>query len=197
MFTKYDQVQRASFSVDIEQIPQIDADSAADGNEDEQTDVFCGHDTAHVETSQQQPLPPLATKRLVSLLVELDVAQQAQCHKEDQGRIEEDKSSLADVRVIEEDQAGGKDAGWQGVARLPHDEEYDRDGQRTQQSRESPVSHVWHIVLDVRVTNVIEQKLPIVANKPADQGEQEFGEGRVDIEEVEPLKVVGCKLRSG
>lgn len=196
VFSKCDQIQCASFSVDIEQIPQIDADSAANGNEDEETNIFRGHDTAHVETSQQQPLPPLATKGLMSLLVELDVAQQAQCHEEDEGRVEEDKSSLTNVRVIEQDEAGRKNAGWQRVARLPHDEEYNGNSQRTQQSRESPISHVWYIVLDVRVPNVVEKKLSVVANKPADQSKQEFGEGRVDIEEVEPLEVVGSELRS-
>lgn len=97
---------------------------------------------------------------------------------------------MTDVRVIEKNQAGSKDTGWERIAGFPHDQEHDRDSQRSQQRRESPVGHVWHVVFDVGITNVIEEELSAIANKPTNPSEQEFSEGRVHIEEVEPLKVV-------
>lgn len=106
------------------------------------------------------------------LLVKLDVAEHAQCHEEDKSGIEEDQSSLSDVRIVEEDEAGSEDAGWKGIARFGHDEEDDWNGQCTQQSRESSEGDIWHPVVNVRVANVVEEEVAIETNKPADEGEQ-------------------------
>lgn len=124
------------------------------------------------------------------LLVKLDVAQYTDSHEEDEGRIEKDQSSLANVGVIEEDEAGREDAGREGVTRLPHDEENSRDGQSSQQRRKRSVGHIRDLVVNVRVTNVVKQELTIEANQPAYKGKEEFREGRVDVEEVDSLQVV-------
>lgn len=41
----------------------------------------------------------------MSLLVEFDVAEYTECHEEDECGIEKDQTSLADMRVIEENEA--------------------------------------------------------------------------------------------
>ena len=63
------------------------------------------------------------------LFIELDVAEHTQCHEEDKSSIEEDQSSLSDVRVVKKDKARSEDAGWERIARLCHDEEDNWDGQ--------------------------------------------------------------------
>jgi len=96
--------------------------------------------------------------------------------------------------VVEEDKAGRGHACWQRVTRLPHDQEDDRDSQRAQSRGQSPVRHVRNFVGDVGISNIFEQKFPLIANKVAHEGEQKLAEGRVHVEEVGPLEVVGRKL---
>lgn len=187
MFAKCDDVQSTSFPVDVQQIPQIDHDSTADRNVNEEADIFCRHDAAHVEACQEKPLPPFTTEGVMPLSVELDIAQYTHSHEEDESRIKEDESSLADMRVIEEDKGCGKDAGREGVFRLPHNEEDDGDRESPQQCRKGSVSHIWHSVLNVRVSNVVKQKVTVKAHQPSNKGKQQFGKGRVDVEEVDPL----------
>ena len=91
------------------------------------------------------------------------------------------------MRVVEQDKRGGDDACWQRVAGLPHDEEDHRDRESSEDGGQGTKGNIWYVVRDIRVSNIVEQEVPIVPNKPAHEGEEEFSEGRVDIEEVGPL----------
>ena len=57
----------------------------------------------------------------MSFFIEADVAVDTEGDEEDESRIEEDQTSLSDMGVIEKDQSGGQDTGWQRVPRFPHD----------------------------------------------------------------------------
>lgn len=96
--------------------------------------------------------------------------------------------------VVEEDEAGSDYAGWQAVSRFPHDQVGDRDGQSTEERWQGSEGQVWHLVRDVGIANVLEVEVPIVTDQPAHEGEQQLAEGRVDVEEVCTLKVVGREL---
>lgn len=92
-------LERQAFLV-IEEIPQIDRDSGANGDERKYTNVLGGYDAGHGDTSKEQPLPPFTPERNVAELVEADVAEKGASHGKYEGRIEENKTGLADVGVI-------------------------------------------------------------------------------------------------
>jgi hypothetical protein len=100
------------------------------------------------------------------------------------------------VGIVEENETGSQNTGRQRVARLPHDHEDDRDGQGAHRGRHCAVCNVGHLVCDVRVANVLKQKLAIVADQPACESEQELAEGGVHVKEVGSLEIVGCELAS-
>lgn len=78
------QAQSSARSLDIQKIPQVDHDGRADGDEGEGTNILGGDVTRQSEPSQDEPFPPLSRERLVSELVELDVKEQAACHRENE-----------------------------------------------------------------------------------------------------------------
>jgi hypothetical protein len=130
----------------------------------------------------------------VTELVEADVAPDGESHEQDESGIEEDKSGLADVGVVEENETGSQNTGRERVARLPHDHEDGRDSQCTHGSGHCAVCNVGHLVCDVRVANVFKQEFAIVADQPACESEQELAKGRVHVEKVGSLEVVRCEL---
>lgn len=190
VLSKFNQGQRSLTAVDVHKIPQINQDRDTDGEEGEYTDVFDGDDTAQTDACQKEPLPPFPTKGLVSLLVEADVAEHRERHEEDERGIEEDQASLTNVGVIEEHEAGCGDAGRERVARLPHDQEDDWDGEGTKRGGHSTVCDIWDLVGNVRIADVLEEKLALVSNKPSSKCEEELSKRRVDVEEVGSLQVV-------
>jgi len=74
-------------AVDVQEVPEINANRRADGDEGEQTNILGGDVAGEGEASQDQPLPPLPREGLVAQLVELDVAEQAARHGEDEGSV--------------------------------------------------------------------------------------------------------------
>jgi hypothetical protein len=188
------QTQRAAGPLNVEEIPEINDDGRANGDEGEEADVL-GRDVAgEGKAGEDQPLPPLAAKGLVAQLVELDVAQEAASHGENKRGIQQDQASLANVRIVQENQSSGDDAGGQAVARLPHDEVGDGHGAGTKDRRKGSVRDVGNLVRNVGIANVLEVEVAIVSNKPSHEGEEQLSEGRVDIEEVGSLQVVRGKL---
>lgn len=130
----------------------------------------------------------------MSFFVEFDVAEYAESHKKDKGRVEKDQPRLANVRVIEENETGSKDTSRKGIAGFPHNQENDGNSQGAQQGWKSSEGDIWDLVLNVRVTDVVEEKMAVKANKPTDEGEQQLRKGRVDIEEVDSLQIIGGEL---
>lgn len=116
VLAKGEKIQSSTFAFDVEEIPEIDQNSTTDGEEGECTDILCGDDAAHAEAGQQQPLPPFAAKWGMSLLVKLDVGEDAERHEEDQGGVKENESCLADVGVVKQDERSGQDTCWKGVS---------------------------------------------------------------------------------
>lgn len=194
VLAKFDEIDRTLGSVDVEKVPEVNDDGGADGDEGESTDVLGGHVTGQGKACEDEPLPPLPREGLVSELVELNIEEQAASHGENQGGIQENEAGLANVGVVKEDQTSGEQASGKTVARLPHDEVRHGDGEGTEDSRQGTVSHVGDLVGDVGVANVLKVEATIVADQPAHEGEEELAEGRVDIEEVGSLEVVGGEL---
>lgn len=103
-------------SLNVQKIPEINDNCRANGNESEETNVF-GRDVARQrKASQDEPLPPLPAEGLMSQLVELDVAQETAGHGENQSGIEENQARLANVCIVQENQAGGDKASRQAIA---------------------------------------------------------------------------------
>jgi hypothetical protein len=194
VLSKFGNGQRTLLAVDIEQVPEIDDDRHADGEEGEGANILGTDNTRHANAGQQKPFPPLSTERRMPELVESNVAKHTQCHEEDQSGIQQDKTCLSDVRVIEEDDGRRDDTSRKAVARLPHDQEDHADRQRSHHGGHRSVCHVGNLVGDVRIANVLEEERPIVSNQPSSECEQELAKGRVYIEEVSALKVVGREL---
>jgi hypothetical protein len=94
------------------------------------------------------------------------------------------------VGVVEKHETGSGNASWQRIARLPHDEKNDRDGERAQRRGHGAVCDIWDLVGNVRIANVLEEKVALVSNQPSGEGEEKLSERRVDIEEVGALQVV-------
>lgn len=175
---------------DVQQIPQIDGNRRTDGEEGEDTDVLGGDGAGQGNTGQKQPLPPLPRERGIAELGELHVAEQRQSQGEDQGSVKQNESGLADVRVVEKHEHGRAERSGQAVAALPHDLEDHGNREGTLDGRDGAEGNPRDLVLDVGVTDVLELEVTIVANEPADERDEELAEGRVDVEEVGPFKVL-------
>lgn len=131
MLSEIGQGQGALPPVDVEQIPQINSYRNTDGEEGEGANVFGRDDAAQADTSQEQPLPPLAAERVMAKLVEANVAEDRESHEQNKGCIEQDQSRLANVRIVEENEACSENTCWQRVSGFPHDPEDSRHGKRT------------------------------------------------------------------
>jgi hypothetical protein len=188
------QADSTTGSIDVEEVPEINDNGRANGNESKDTDILDRDIARKSESGKDKPLPPLAGEGLMSKLVPLDVEEKTAGHGKDEGRIQEDKSGLSNVGIVEEQETGGKDTGGEAVTRLPHDEVCNGDGQGTEGSGQSSESHVRDLVRNVGVSNVIEVEVAIVTDEPANKSEKKLAERRVDIEEVGSLEVVGREL---
>lgn len=194
VLSKLRQAYGASTSLDVEQIPKINGNGRANGDKGKEADVL-GRDVARQSIAgQDQPLPPLTAEGLMATLVELDVEQQAAGHGENEGCIKEDQASLSNVRIVQQDQGRGDYAGRHTVARLPHNEICNRDGQGSQNSRKRTERDVGNLVGNVRVADVFEVEMAVVAHEPTHEGEKQLSERRVDIEKVCSLEIVGSEL---
>lgn len=181
-------------SPDIQQIPEINNNCRANGNKSEEANIF-GRDVAgQRKAGQDEPLPPFSAKGLMSQLVELDVEQETAGHGENQGGIEENQTCLANVCIVQKNQASGDKASRQAVARLPHNQIGDGHGQCTEDGGQGSESDVGNIVGHVGVTNVFEVEVAVISNHPANKGKEQLGKRRVHIEKVGSLKVVRSKL---
>ena len=69
--------------------------------------------------------------------------------------------------IVKQDEGSSSDAGWQRIARFPHDHKDSWNGESTQKSRHGPVGDIGDLVVDVRVPYVVEEKVAIVADEPA------------------------------
>jgi len=129
VLAKFEQSQRTLAPVDVHEIPQVNQDGDSDGEEGKDADVFDRDDTAQTDAGQEQPLPPCVSEGDVALLIEANVAEDREGHEEDERSIEEDEAGLADVGIVEQQEAGGSDAGGQRVARVPHNHEDNGNGE--------------------------------------------------------------------
>ena len=96
--------------------------------------------------------------------------------------------------VVKYHQTGSQHTGWKRVARLPHNKEHHGNCQSTESSWHGTEGEVGHVVFDVRVADILEQKSSIKANEPAHAGKQQLSKRRVHIEEIGTLKVVRSEL---
>ena len=80
VFPKLGKAQGTLFAVDVKQAPQVNCNRDSNRKEGKHADVFGGYDAAQGQAGGQEPLPPFAAERIVAILVELDVAQDAESH---------------------------------------------------------------------------------------------------------------------
>ena len=66
VLAKLGQCQSATRTLDVQEIPQVNAYGRADGDEGEEADILGGDIARQGEASQDKPLPPLPGERLVS-----------------------------------------------------------------------------------------------------------------------------------
>lgn len=186
--------QSSLAAVDIKKSPKINGNSCANSEEGKQSNVLGRDDARQRKASQQQPLPPLPAKRNMSQLIKLDIGKQRASHGKDQSRIKQNQASLANMSVIEEDESRCDNAGWQGVARLPHNVKDNWDGQGTEEGWQCAVGDIWHFIVDVGVADVVKVEVSVIADQPPNEGKEELCEWWMDIEEVCALEVIRCKL---
>jgi hypothetical protein len=194
VLAEIDQRERALATVDIEKIPEVNGDSSSDSEEGEGTDILGGDNAAERKASEKEPLPPLPSERLVSQLIEPDIAEQTTRHRKDERRIQKNQSRLSNMRVIKQHQASGNNARRQGVSRFPHDIKHDRNSESAEQGRHGAESDVGDFVGDIRVPDVLEVEVSIITHEPSHQREQQLPKRWVDIEEVCALEVVRREL---
>lgn len=104
VFPKLRKRKRTLWTLVIEEVPKVNSNWYANGEEREYSHVLGGNDAAQRDACQEEPLPPLAAERDMSKLVESDVAQNAKSHGKNQDRVKQNKPCLTNVRVIEEHQ---------------------------------------------------------------------------------------------
>lgn len=80
---------------------------------------------------------------------------------------------------------------------LLHDAVYNGWDERPEDGRESSKSDVRYFVFDVVVTDAVKVKVTIIANEPALERIEEFGEGWMDVEEVFPTQIVRGAVEKG
>jgi hypothetical protein len=98
------------------------------------------------------------------------------------------------MRIIKQHNRRRDNASGQTIPALPHDPEDGDDGQGAHQRGHGAVGDVGDFVGDVGVADVFEEEGAVVADEPAGEGEEEFAERRVHVEEVGALEVVGGEL---
>jgi hypothetical protein len=86
--------------LDIEDAPQVPEHRRADARKGEQPDHLAAEGTSEGRAGGKHPSPPLARELAVSLLVELDVAEERESHEEHKGGVQEDEAGLGDVAVV-------------------------------------------------------------------------------------------------
>lgn len=194
MLAEPEQGNSSTWSLDVKQVPQINKHSRTNSNKGEHANILGGNNTAQTDTGQEEPLPPFAAKFIVTLFVELDVAEDADRDTQDQASIQQDQAVFTDVSIVKDHQSGSQNTGRQGISRLPHDIKDDRNSQRSKSCGQSAVCEVGDFVRDVGIANVLKGEAAIVADQPAYEGKQQFGEWRMDIEEVGSLEIVRSEL---
>lgn len=90
----------------------------------------------------------------------------------------------------EQNQSRGNQTRGEAIPAFPHGQKHYRNGEGTHECRHSSKGHVWDLVIDIRVANVVKLEVAIISNEPAHEGEQELSEWRMDIEKVCPLQVL-------
>lgn len=194
VLAKLGQSQSATGTLDVQKIPQVDAYGRTNRDEGEEADILGGDIARKGEASQDQPFPPLPGEGLVPQLVELDIAEQAARHSKDQGGIEENQASLANVSVVKEDKTGGNQTSWKAITRLPHDQIDNRDGEGTENGGKRAKGDIRDLVADVGIANVLEVEVAIIADQPAHEGKEKLAKGRVHIKKVCSLEIIGREL---
>lgn len=64
----------------VEEVPEVNCDGAADGDECEETDIFCAHDERESDAGSAEPCPPCLREGLMTETIEADVCPNRQGH---------------------------------------------------------------------------------------------------------------------
>ena len=71
---KLRQGQSPSLPIDVQKAPEVNCNRATDGKEREHPNIFGRYDTAHCDSSKQEPFPPFLRERLVPHFEKPDIA---------------------------------------------------------------------------------------------------------------------------
>ena len=94
----------------------------------------------------------------------------------------------------EQHDRGREDGNNGGVTAFLHNSVDNRDSETAEDGGKSTHAHVGDMSLSVAVADVLEAKRPVIADEPASKTKEQFREGRVHVEVVLSLDVVGREL---
>jgi hypothetical protein len=84
---KFLQADGTTRSVNVKEVPEVNNNGRANGNEGKYTNVLDRDIARQSKSGKDEPLPPLSGERLMSELVPLDVEEETAGHGEDQSSI--------------------------------------------------------------------------------------------------------------
>lgn len=176
-----------------EEDPQLEDGERPDPGDGEETDPFDTGGGTKGETSRSQPEPPAGFECVFGsefvLVDEGEPGQAGQCGEDDQWGVQEDQSGLSDESILKGEQSRTQSGGRRPAAHGFQGEIHGGDGENTQESGQQTHCDVRDLGFEVVLANVLEIKVAIETRQPAGEGDEQFGEGRVDIHEEAALDV--------
>lgn len=194
--------QRHRHAEVAQQRPELDDGQDANRGDREEADPFAADDCSESEAGQREPDPPATAEGADSagsiprdrvLVREADPEEDGEGGEEDEGRVEEDEARLGDEPVLEHDEEGAEEGGRGASFEGAESEVRKGDEGETESRGEEAHGDVGDLVGSVLATDLLEvERAALEARDPGHEGEEEFGEGRVDVHEEPREDVPAC-----
>lgn len=102
-------------------------------------------------------------------------------------------NDLLSIRRTEDDKTSSQEGGGATASSCLECKEHGRSQKDTADGREHAHGNIRNARLDVVLSNLLEVKVAVKPSEPAEEGNHELGEGRVDVHEELALDVLGCE----
>lgn len=99
--------------------------------------------------------------------------------------------------IVKQDQRSSQDACWERITRFPHDQVDDDDGKGTEKGGDRSKCDVRNVIGNIGFSDIVKEEMAIVSNDPTDKGKEQLSKGRMNVEEIGALKIVGGELGDG
>jgi hypothetical protein len=96
--------------------------------------------------------------------------------------------------IVKQDQGSSQDACWERVTGFPHDQVDDDNGKGTEKGRDGSKCDIRNVIGNIGFSDVVKEEMAIVSNDPTDKGEEQLSKGRMNVEEIGALEIVGGEL---